>query len=92
MTTKVFITVFTVEGNSEIPELSQMEQLVEGRTTLDSNVYKRIAEHCLEISDICADQLVHQFTLNLPVISRNPEPGPLYHSLRHCNISGLFND
>ena len=52
-------------------------------------MYKRIAEYCLDIEDICADNLVHELTLTVPVNDQKPLPGPLFHPLRHCNISGL---
>ena len=58
----------------------------------DRNVYKRIAEYCLDISEIRVDQMVHQLTLSLPVKSRQPQPGALFHTLRNCNISGLMNE
>ena len=58
----------------------------------DKNIYKRITEYCLDISDICDDQMVHELTLSLPVAKRDPQPSALYNTLRNCNISGLFRD
>jgi len=89
--TKVFITVFSVEGKSDIPVAAELEY-DEFEASADRNIYKRVAEYCLDISEIRADQLVHQLTLSLPVKSGKPKPGPLFHTLRNCNISGLLND
>ena len=50
---KVFITVFVVEGKSEIPDQNQFEQGAENEN--NDNVYKRIAEYCLDIGEICND-------------------------------------
>ena len=91
MAAKVFITVFTVEGKSEIPAAAEQDFKEVGGPS-DRNVYKRIAEYCLDISEIRVDQMVHQLTLSLPVKSRMPQPGALFHTLRNCNISGLMNE
>ena len=56
------------------------------------NVYKRVAEFCLDISEICQDQLVHELTLTVPVVGKKPKTSALFNPLRQCDISGLFND
>ena len=63
MATKVFITVFIIEGNSDVPDPSDKLNFSESAKNYDKvgegNVYKRIAEYCLDIRDIRADQMVH---------------------------------
>ena len=88
---KLFITVFVVEGKSEIPDQNQFEQS-KGAENENDNIYKRIAEYCLDIGEICNDQLVHELTLTLPVHDKCPQPSALFNPLRNCDISGFFNE
>lgn len=95
--TKVFISILTVEGKTKVAEhmnSSDNELLQDSKCPdrRDKNVYKRIAEYCLDIRDICKDQQVHDLILTLPAKSKNPPAEPLFHMLRNCNISGLSND
>lgn len=92
MSTKIFITVFIVEGKGQVPEAISLPEYSEHADAKDNNVYKRVAEYCLDISDIRTDQMVHKLTLSLPIKSHSPKPGPLFNTLRNCNISALFND
>jgi len=70
--TKVFITVFTIEGKSNIPDAGDFDNSMQECQKVDDNVYKRIAEYCLDIGDICSDQLVHKLNLSVPVKSQTP--------------------
>ena len=92
---KLFISVFIVEGKGEVPKMlphniSSNEGSSSESNEKDQNQYKRIAEICLDLDEI-SDQLVHELTLNLPVTDLNPKAGPLQHTLRQCDISGLFD-
>ena len=93
---KVFISILTVEGKGDIgepdPALDGHDPLSGSRAPSDTNVYKRVAEYCLDIGDICEDQLVHELALTIPVPSKQPKAGPLVHALRQIDISGFFND
>lgn len=95
MTTKIFVSILVIEGKSEIPADSselELEGTKRGGGASHENVYKRIAEYCLDIGEICQDQLVHELTLTMPVIDKKPQSGPLFNPLRQCDISALFND
>ena len=82
-THQVFVTVLTVEGSGEIPDPAEISP------KNDPNIYKRIAEFCLDVTEIRQDQLVHQLTLELDVDDLDPKPSPLQHTLRQCEISGF---
>ena len=56
-THQVFVTVLTVEGSGEIPDPAEISP------KNDPNIYKRIGEFCLDVTEIRQDQLVHQLTL-----------------------------
>ena len=76
-----------MEGSGEIPDTTEVSP------KNDPNVYKRIAEFCLDINEIRQDQLVHQLTLQMDVDDLEPKPSPLQHTLRQCDISGFeFED
>ena len=54
-TTKIFVSLIIVEGKSGIPSSpSEQEEVIqlEGATKSYENVYKRVAELCLDISDV----------------------------------------
>ena len=91
---KLFISVFIVEGSGDIPSLLPSKPCETGSppgpSEKDQNQYKRIAEICLDLEEV-SDQLVHEMNLPLPVRELNPKAGPLQHTLRQCDISGLFD-
>ena len=60
-----------VEGKTKVKEhlnTSDNDEFLKesnkGPNRRDKNVYKRIAEYCLDIRDICEDQLVHDLVLS----------------------------
>ena len=76
----MFISIFSVEGKSAIPDANEYEREMarensqrqaaarHGTVNSDSaepaymsgaNVYKKLAEYCLDISEVYEDQLVH---------------------------------
>ena len=90
---KLFISVLILEGKGDVPQMVPISNTHEGGSPKppmeeDQNQYKRIAEVCLDLNEI-TDQLVHELTLNLPVQDADPQPGPLLHALRQCEISGF---
>ena len=94
MDKKLFISVFTVEGSGEIPSMLPSKPCDTGSppgpNEQDKNQYKRIAEICLDLEEV-TDQLVHEMNLPIPVRELNPRVGALQHTLRQCDISGLFD-